>query len=163
MDLKSLAFREPFWSLFEVNFFWLCKNLCGNFLRSRKKTFRKTSLFVEFFLWKSFLFVENFHDCWKIPWLWKNKEFSEIRNCGKLTFFTAEKIIGRIILKANTNVETIKTYILYLEQELSSLTFFMVGKVNTIFSRRLKHKYQTFMCDSNKSLFTLNQIYSQKL
>ena len=43
---------------------------------------------------------------------------------GKLTFFTAEKIIDLIILKANAIVETIKAYILNLEQKLSSLAFF---------------------------------------
>ena len=58
----------------------------------------------------------------------------------KLTFLTAQKIISVIILKTNANVKTIKTYILNLEQKLSSHFFFMVDKINIIFSRRLKHK-----------------------
>ena len=36
-------------------------------------------------------------------------------------FLTAEKIIGLITFKANANVEIVKTYILNLEQKLSSL------------------------------------------
>ena len=66
-------------------------------------------------------------------WL-KLKKFLD---CGKLTFLTTEKII----LKENSNVSTIKTYILNLEQKLSSLVFFVVDKVNIVFSRKLKHKY----------------------
>ena len=62
-------------------------------------------------------------------------------DCGKLTFLTAEKVIGVIILKTNANVETIKTYILNIEQKLSSVAFFVADKVSTIFLRRLKHKY----------------------
>ena len=58
-------------------------------------------------------------------------------DCGKIAFLTAEKIV----LKANANVETIKTYILNLEQKLSSLAFFAVDKISIIFSRRLKHEY----------------------
>ena len=61
--------------------------------------------------------------------------------CGKLTFLSAEKVIGLITLKVNFNFETMKTYILDLEPKLRSLVFFGVGKVNIIFSRRLKHKY----------------------
>ena len=61
-------------------------------------------------------------------------------DCVKLTFLTAQKIISVIILKTNANVKTIKTYILNLEQKLSSHFFFMVDKINIIFSRRLKHK-----------------------
>ena len=40
---------------------------------------------------------------------------------GKLTFLTAEKIIGLITLKVNADVETMKTYILNLEQKPRSL------------------------------------------
>ena len=54
-------------------------------------------------------------------------------NCGKLPFLAAEKIIGLIILKTNTNAETIKTYIFNLEQKLSSLAFFVVDKISFIF------------------------------
>ena len=52
----------------------------------------------------------------------------------KLTFLTAEKTIGLIILKTNTSVENIKTYLLSLEQKLKSLAFFEVDKVNIMFS-----------------------------
>ena len=62
-------------------------------------------------------------------------------DCGKVTFLTAEKIIGLIILKANRNIEIIKTYILNLQQKLSSVTFFVVDKINIIFSRKFKHKH----------------------
>ena len=61
--------------------------------------------------------------------------------CGKLTFLTAEKIIGLIILKTNANVKTIETYILSLEQNISPLAFSAIDKMNIIVSRRLKHKY----------------------
>ena len=43
---------------------------------------------------------------------------------GKFTFLTAEKIIGLIILKASANVETIKAYILSLEQKESRACHF---------------------------------------
>ena len=49
---------------------------------------------------------------------------------------TAEKII----FKANAIVKTVKTYILNLEQKLSSFAFFAVDKISIIFSRILKHK-----------------------
>ena len=62
-------------------------------------------------------------------------------DCEKLTFLTAEKVIGLITLKVNSDFETMKTYLLDLEPKLRSLVFFGVGKVNIIFSRRLKHKY----------------------
>ena len=52
----------------------------------------------------------------------------------------AEKIIGLIILKTNATAETIKAYIVSLEQKLC-LSFFEVDKINFIFSRKLKHKY----------------------
>ena len=54
---------------------------------------------------------------------------------------TAEKIVNLIILKANARVETMKTYILSLEQKLSLLTFFAEDKISPIFSKRLKDKY----------------------
>ena len=73
--------------------------------------------------------MENFLDQEKFPF------------CGKLTFLTAEKIIGLIILKANANIKTIETYILTLEQNISPLAFSAIDKINIIFSRRLKHKY----------------------
>ena len=38
---------------------------------------------------------------------------------GKFTFLNAEKIMGLIILKENAGVESIKTYILSLENKLS--------------------------------------------
>ena len=62
-------------------------------------------------------------------------------DCGQFTFFTAEKIIGLIILKRNASVETIKTYALNLEQKLSLLAFSAVDKINIIFSQKLKFKY----------------------
>ena len=62
-------------------------------------------------------------------------------DCGKCTFLTAGKIIGLIILETNDSVETIKTYLLSLEQKLSLLEFFAVDKVNIIFTQKLKLKY----------------------
>ena len=43
---------------------------------------------------------------------------------GKFTFLTSEKIIGRIILKASASAETIKAYILSLEQKESRACHF---------------------------------------
>ena len=60
---------------------------------------------------------------------------------GKVTSLAAEKIIGLIILKANTNIEIIKTYILNLEQKLSSVAFFAVDKINIIFIAKFNHNY----------------------
>ena len=59
--------------------------------------------------------MENFFDCRKFPWLQKNN--------------------------SSNNFETIKAYILNLEQKLNSLAFFAVDKSNIIFSRILKHTY----------------------
>ena len=59
---------------------------------------------------------------------------------GKLTFFTEEKIVGLIILKINANIETIKTYVLNLQQKLVYLAFFNEDKTNITLSRRFKHK-----------------------
>ena len=58
-----------------------------------------------------------------------------------MTFLTAEKIVGLVILKTIASVEIVKRNILSLKQKLSSLTFFAVDIINIIFSRRLKHKY----------------------
>ena len=55
-------------------------------------------------------------------------------DCGKSTFLTAEKMI----FKVNANVETIKTYILNLEQKLNSLA---ADKISIIYSGRFKRKY----------------------
>ena len=59
---------------------------------------------------------------------------------GNFTFLTAEKIISLIIFKTNASFETIKTYILSLDQKLKLLAFFMVETITFIFSARLKHK-----------------------
>ena len=75
--------------------------------------------------------VEKFIDCGKVLWLWKiYMTLGKFLDCRKHTFFTSEKIIGLIILKANANTETIMTYILNLEQKLSSFAFFLVEKIN---------------------------------
>ena len=49
--------------------------------------------------------------------------------------------MGLTILKKNTIVETIKTYLLSLEQKLSLFTFFAVDKISIVFNERIKHKY----------------------
>ena len=38
-----------------------------------------------------------------------------------------------IILKSNANIETIKTYILNLEQKFSSFAFFVIGEIDIIY------------------------------
>ena len=100
-------------------------------------------LIVEKFLdWKISLTAENFLDCEKIPWLWKNVLIAKnFLDCGKVTFLTAEKLIALILLKANTNIEIIKSYILNQYQKFSLLTFFVVDKISGIFSKKHKHKY----------------------
>ena len=132
-------------SLFVENFLYQVKLFCGKF-----PWLRKTSLFEENFLdcrrisWsrKIFLTVQKFLYQGKFPWLWKNSLIKEnFLDCGKLIFLIAEKIMGLIILKTNASVETIKTYILSLDQKPSLLAFFVVDKMNIIFSRRFKHKY----------------------
>ena len=97
---------------------------------------------------KIFLTVKNFIDYGKFPWMLKisftienffvcrkvldwGKKFLTVENFlvqEKLTFLTAEKIIGLIILKTNTSVENINTYLLSLEQKLKSLAFFWSKK-----------------------------------
>ena len=69
--------------------------------------------------------MKKFLDCGKGPLLWKSFLTGEkFLDCGKLTFLTAGEVISQIILTANGKIETIKTYILNLEQKLSSLVFF---------------------------------------
>ena len=77
---------------------------------------------------KSFLTVGKFSYCGKVLGLWKISRTVESLQgqiyTGKFTFLTAEKIIGLIILKASANVETIKAYILSLEQKESRVWHF---------------------------------------
>ena len=114
-------------------------------------------------MWKFVLIVEKFLECRKVPWMWKSSLNAEklfeyeivtwiwessfnvekILDCGKLTFLTVQKVKGLIISKANTNVETIKTYISNLGQKLISLNFFVVDKINIMRSKRCKQKYWT--------------------
>ena len=83
---------------------------------------------------------------------------------GKLTILTVEKIIGLIILKRNANIETIKTYILYLEQKLSSVVFFLWYMESILYSvEDLSTNIKPLMHENDKGLFKLNQICSQKL
>ena len=65
----------------------------------------------------------------------------EFFDCEKLNFFTAEKTVSLMTLKANANAETIKKYILNLEQKVSSLTFLGVGKINIMCIKRPNHKH----------------------
>ena len=65
----------------------------------------------------------------------------EFFDCEKLTFLTTEKTVSLMTLKANANAETIKTYILNLEQKFSSLTFSGVGKINIMCIKRPNHKH----------------------
>ena len=65
----------------------------------------------------------------------------ELFDCQDHTFLTAEKIASLITSKANSNAETIKTYILNLEMKLSSLTFSEVDKINIMFIKRPEHKH----------------------
>ena len=151
------------------NFSWLCKNLCfcktslikdkKNFCGkihwcrklswSSKIVFTVENIFVSGkFPWPSKIFLcKKFLDCGKISWLWKIPLIMEIfldygRNVLTLkNLFSWLHKIDLIILKTNANVETIKTYILNLEEKLSSLTFFAVDKINIICSRRFKDKY----------------------
>ena len=73
-------------------------------------------------------------------------------DCRKRTFFTSEKIIGLIILKAKANTETIMTYILNLEQKLSSFAFFF-GRKNQCSVEDLITNSKPLMHGNNKSLF----------
>ena len=84
-------------------------------------------------------------------------------DCGKLTFLTAEKIIGLVILEANVNVETIKAYILNLEQKINHLSFLGQTKSTLHSVENLNTNIKRLIRDNNKSLFILNQNYSQKL
>ena len=75
------------------------------------------------------LTVEKFLDQGKFPWLLK------------IYFLDCRKKKGLKILKKNTSAETIKTYLLSLEQKLSLFTFFAVDKISIVFCERIKHKY----------------------
>ena len=92
---KRLLCVDNFWS---VKPFWILnvrKFACRNFFDSLK-------IFVCGKLrWSSKnFFAENFLVCGKFPWLWKGSWTVENFLDGvKITFLTAEKIIGLIILK----------------------------------------------------------------
>ena len=142
---KTLAFGEPFWSLFAAIFFRYGKVawLWNNSLNVEK--------FLEFgkfsWLWKSFLNVEKFLKCGKVSWMWKSSLIV------KTYFFDYTKIIDLKILEANANVKTIKTYILNLGQKLSSLTVFVVDKINIMLIKRLQHKYGVFNLQQQQKRF----------
>ena len=55
-------------------------------------------------------------------------------DCGQFTFLTATN-------NRSNKFETINTYVLNLEQKLSSVAFFDVDKITTISSRKTKLKY----------------------
>ena len=71
----------------------------------------------------------------------------------KTYFFDYTKIIDLKILEANANVKTIKTYILNLGQKLSSLTVFVVDKINIMLIKRLQHKYGVFNLQQQQKRF----------
>ena len=127
------------WENFVESFFYQVNFFVENFLGSGKFPWHKKFLdhgkvmtVEKFFdcekipwLWKSLLIVEKSLDCGKFPRLWKSWLIVEkFLDCGKLTFLTAGKIICLIILETNADAEIIKTYILNLQQKLSSFTFF---------------------------------------
>ena len=149
---KSLASGKSFWSLFGEKNFTVKKSMCvENFL------YWKTVLIVE-----NFFCEENFLVCGKAPWLWKRsrKIFLTVENflrCGNypwsrkislikenLLSWLQKNIMDLIILKRNASVETIKTYLLNLEQKRSLLVYFAVDETDIIFSQRGKHKYRPF-------------------
>ena len=72
--------------------------------------------------------MENFLDCGKLAWLWE-------------TYCLGEKKLSLNTLETNANVEACQTHILNLEQNYSSLAFFVVNIVNVIFIGRLNRKY----------------------
>ena len=115
----------------------------GNFLDSRKRFCRKVPWSSKMFLWKNPLIMENFFWLWKIPWSRKIsltvKKFLDQRNfpwLSKTYFLDCRKKTALVILKRIASTDTIKAFILSLEQGLSSFTFFAVNKINIIFSRR---------------------------
>ena len=83
---------------------------------------------------KNSLNVKKLLECGKVPSMWKTSLIVE-------NLLSAQKIRGLIISKANTNVETIKTYISNLGQKLIILNFFVVDKINIMCSKRCKQKY----------------------
>ena len=85
-------------------------------------------------MWKGFLNVKKFFDCENL-------------------LFDYTKIIDLKILEANANVKTIKTYILNLGQKLSSLTVFVVDKINIMLIKRLQHKYGVFNLQQQQKRF----------
>ena len=77
-------------------------------------------------------------------------------DCGKLTFLTAEKIIGLIILKPLRHFES------RTENLFTCLILWYIKSI--LYSvEDLSTNIKPLMRDSNKNLFILNQIYSQKL
>ena len=60
--------------------------------------------------------METFLDCEQVLWLRKiSTTVEKFLDSGKLTFLTAEKLVGLINLKANANAETIVFWELYCE------------------------------------------------
>ena len=120
---KVSTFREPFLSLYAENF-WIVENV---------PDYGKFS-----WLWKISLTPENFLNCGNLSWLWKiSLAVEKSLVCGKRIFFIAK-------ISTSNNFETIKINIFNLEQKLSSFIFAVVDEINIIFSRRIKHQYETF-------------------
>ena len=123
--------------------------LCKNYLIA--ETFLDCESVI--WLWKSSLVLEKFLDSGKVPWLWKSSLIVEILiDCGILTFLTAEKFIGLIILKLIARI-------LILMQKLS----LQYIKSILCLVENLSTNIQPLMRDNNKSLFIPNQTNSQKL
>ena len=188
-----MAYRKICWSFFVGNFLlcWKFSWSWQNFLCCKLFYLWKMSLIMDKFSFsEKFLDYGKLPFCGKFPCLLKTYLIKEkslfaknVLDQGKIfvcekrlwsrknlylhkkSFLTAEKIISLIILKTNASVETIKTYFLSLKQKLNSLAFFAVDKINIIFTWGLKllKVENCLICDSNKSLLMLNQIYSQKL
>ena len=141
--------------------FWLWKLslTVENFLDYGKFPWlQKISLTVESFLdcerfswlWKVSLIVENFLDCRKIPYC---KKFHWLE---KLTFFVAKN-------NRSNNFETLSTNIFNIEQKLRSLPFLRKIKSTLYSVDYLSTNIKPLIRGNNKSLFILNQIYSEKL
>lgn len=120
-EINSYFFlKKPPWRYF---LYFFKKNYSLFFSTPTSKPFPNKNAYIlahfliptwNFCLWKTSLLVENFY------------------GCGKFTFLNAERIIGLIILKTNTSVETI-------HRAETCLLIFVVNEINIMFTRRLKH------------------------
>ena len=147
---------KPFWILSgkKVTFFfifvcrkfsWLCKNVCLWKTSLIKENFFFAENFsclweISFFFSKNF--VENFHDCWKVPWLRKSSlSVESFHDCRKVPWLWKSFLTMEISLT--------------IWSSLTGEKFLDSGKVSWLWKSSLIKENFTFL--TAQKIISLNQ------